>query len=386
MKQIDMHCHVGVIGNQNPQFGGMSKAYAESLLFKVFCVYARIKNPTPTDADFEQAAVDLINSSTQLDRVVCLALDHPYNKETGEPEPWRAHVWVDNSFVVHLNKTTKGKALIGASVHPYDKNFETRTKEVVDEGAVLMKWLPSSQQIDLASDEALRALKFMATVKKDNKPLPVLVHVGPEHAIWTSDVRTTSNDYLKWSAFDSILNFFRFSKKWFVPNVDRIISNLKAAVEAGGVIILAHCGLPYYSVKFIERIAEHSDFEPVRKLLLWSQEHQAKLRATGRYGPDDVLPGIYADVSAFCTPSRKLYFDDVNKLPRELLIYGSDFPTPVFELNADLKENIEDMKAVFEGKFERIIIPEDNLLDAHRTILESYFPGHPMFTNFSKMC
>ena len=380
MNRIDMHCHVGVIGDINPSYGGMSREYAASLLFKVFSVYARIKTPTPTDYDFEAAAISLINSSTQLNNVVCLALDPPYNQATGLREQEKAHVWVDNSFVIRINKITNGKALIGASVHPYDKDFKRRVTEVVNEGAALMKWLPSSQQIDLASPQVRDALEFLATAK-NGKPLPVLIHIGPEHAIWTSDVRTTSFDYLTWGVLDRIFNFFRFSKKFHVPNEKQIESNLKNAVQKGGILILAHCGLPYYAVKLWERIGEHSEFRQVKKLMEWTKQHQKSLVSNN----GAALPGIYADVSAFCTPSRQLYFKDVANLPPDLLVYGSDFPTPVFEINADHKENLEDMRAVFEGKIERIIIPEENLLDAHLTILESYFPGHPMFTTFSKM-
>ena len=92
----------------------------------------------------------------------------------------------------------------------------------------------------------------------------------------------------------------------------------------------------------------------------------------------------YADLSACATPFRRAYFDDIAKLPPELLLFGSDAPTPVFELSADLEEAWKDFKAILDGKLERIVIPQDNLLDVNCRELEHYFPGHPMFTNFAK--
>ena len=75
-----------------------------------------------------------------------------------------------------------------------------------------------------------------------------------------------------------------------------------------------------------------------------------------------------------------------NELVYEIfLLYGSDIPTPVFELSADIKENWEDFKAILKGDFSRIIIPQDNLLDINYKELKYYFPGHPMFTNFNAL-
>jgi hypothetical protein len=54
----------------------------------------------------------------------------------------------------------------------------------------------------------------------------------------------------------------------------------------------------------------------------------------------------------------------------------------VFELSADLDEVIEDFKAVMDGQWERVVVPEDNLIDVNYHELQHFFPDHPMFTNF----
>ncbi|MFC2026007.1 hypothetical protein ACFLUC_02305 [Chloroflexota bacterium] len=66
-------------------------------------------------------------------------------------------------------------------------------------------------------------------------------------------------------------------------------------------------------------------------------------------------------------------------------MFGSDFPTPVFELSADIDENKEDLLAVFNGQLDRVIIPEENLVDVNLAELQHFFPGHPMFTNFNSL-
>ncbi|MCI0330115.1 MAG: hypothetical protein L0196_04070 [candidate division Zixibacteria bacterium] len=368
-KRIDMHMHVGLLGNQWPQWGKLSDWYRRQLVYKIFLLYARIKEDQVSDRVLKEKALATIEASG-LDQVVCLALDPVYDAK-GVRRPELSHLWVDNDYIVELRKELPQKILLGASVHPYDPSFKERVKKYVGEGAVLLKWLPSAQQIDLADPRVKDALLFLAQAR-DGKPLPLLLHCGVEYAIPTSDFRTTSYDFLTWGWWDGFWNFWRFGKKWHRPKVKEIRANLEAALDAGAVIIFAHCGLPYFAPNFLKEFAEHSDFDEVRRYL------EGNLKA---------LSGkkrrAYADVSAFCTPFRRDYFKDVAKLPPEYLLFGSDFPTPAFELSADLGEMWEDFKAVMQGHLERIVIPEDNLLDVNYRELQAAFPGHPMFKNFN---
>jgi hypothetical protein len=169
---------------------------------------------------------------------------------------------------------------------------------------------------------------------------------------------------------DKIANIFRFNKKWHTPRVEQIHDNLRAALDEGAIIIFAHCGLPYYFSGLLSKVFEHSEFESVKRYL----EDTAGNAFNGK---------CYADVSAICTPFRKTYFKDIQKLPEELLLFGSDVPTPVFELSADIKEHWEDFKAIMKGDLRRIVIPQGNLLDVSLRELKYFFPGHAMFANFS---
>lgn len=93
----------------------------------------------------------------------------------------------------------------------------------------------------------------------------------------------------------------------------------------------------------------------------------------------------YADVSACATPFRRSYFQAIRDLPAEALLYGSDLPTPVFELSADVEERMEDLGAVLRGEVERIVVPEGNLIDVSWREMERAFPGHAMFQNFQAL-
>ncbi len=364
---IDMHFHVGVNGDIDERLGKLLDEYKQDTVFKFFLFFLRIKEKDVQDKILIQKTVETINTSSHINKVVCLALDHVYD-ENGNPEQSQSNMWVSNQFVLNL-QSKNSKILFGASVHPYDENFQSRVTECIKKGAVFLKWLPSAQQIDLAHEKTLKALEFLAQAK-NGKPLPLLLHVGPEYAIPSKNPKTTSYDFLSWSKSDAFWNQFRGKKKWYKPKLKKIHANLKTALDKGAVIIFAHCGLPYFS-SFA--FFEHSDFHVIKRYL---NQYPASGINGGR---------CYADVSACATPFRKQYFKSLKKLPAESLLFGSDLPTPVFELSADAKEVKRDFKAILKGKFDRIIVPQDNLLDVNYRELSNVFKkGHSMFTNFNQ--
>jgi len=330
-KVVDVHCHVGLLGNENPRWGQMSEWYTRQTVYKAFLIYGRMNPDNVSDRTLREATERAVGES-KVDHVVCLALDPVYDGQ-GQRREERSHMWVDNDYVLDLRQSLGEKVLLGASVHPYDPEFERRVLKYVDKGAVVLKWLPSAQQIDLADDRVRDALTFLATAR-DGAPLPLLLHNGPEYAIPSSDPRTQSYDCLTWTWWDQLRNSVRGSEKWHRPDTKKVEENLKAGLGAGTVIIFAHCGLPYYATNRFRQILEHSEFETVRRYL---DEFPADAVEGGR---------CYADVSACVTPFRRTYFKAMADLPPQSLLFGTDFPTPVFELSADLDEVMEDFRAV----------------------------------------
>lgn len=368
--RIDMHMHVGLLGDRWPEWGHFSSWYRRQINYRVFLFYGRMDEARVSDVNLRDATIKAIDTCG-LDKVVCLALD-PVFDVNGKRREDLSHVWVDNDFIIQeLRKALPKKVLLGASVHPYDPDFSKRARKYADEKAALFKWLPSAQQIDLADERVGKAMRELATIR-DGRPVPLLLHIGSEFAIPTSDDRTKSYDFLRWTWTDKLPNFFRGKKKWHTPQTKKIHDNIQAALDDGAVIIFAHAGLPYFSSGLLGGLLEHSDFKIVKKYL--DRTNKGEFRGK-----------CYTDVSAICIPTRARYFPDIKKLPPELILFGSDFPTPAFELSADLKELINDFKAILKGQFYRIIVPQDNLLDVNLRELQAIFSGHPMFTNFSSM-
>jgi len=369
-KRVDMHCHVGLMGDEYPHWGKMSEWYRRQAVFKVFLIYGRIKADEVSDRTLREATEKAIDGS-EVDHVVCLALDPVYDQR-GQRREDLSHMWVDSDYILDLRQSLGEKVLLGASAHPYDPDFKHRVNRYVDQGAVLLKWLPSAQQINLADERVRDALTFLATAK-DGAPLPLLLHVGAEYAILPSDPRVSSYDYLSWTWWDEFRNRLRGSKKWYRPQTQKMEENLRAGLGEGAVIIFAHCGLPYYAPNWLKRVLEHSEFKTVSRYL---QDYPADSLEGGR---------CYADVSACVTPFRRSYFAAIRKLPPQSLVFGSDFPTPVFELSADVGEMMDDLRAMLKGQWDRIIVPQDNLIDVNYRELNHFFPDHPMFTNFNAL-
>ncbi|MGD9347067.1 MAG: hypothetical protein PVH84_14455 [Candidatus Aminicenantes bacterium] len=366
----DMHFHVGVLGDEDSTMGKLTAEFRQRIEYKVFLLYARLKEGDVSDQKLWEAVKETIESCN-LDHVVCLALDPVYD-HSGNRREDKSLMWVANDYVIKLRDEMGDKVLLGASVHPYDPSFEARVNDLVAKDAALIKWLPSAQQIDLADEKVRDALVFLAGARNGD-PLPVLLHVGPEYAIPSSDPRTTSYDFLSWTVWDKIGNFFRGANKWHTPQVEKIHTNLRAGLDKGAIIIFAHCGLPYYAPHWLRRIFEHSDFKSVRRYI---EEYPADGTEARR---------CYTDLSACVTPFRRSYFPDIGELPPDSLLFGSDFPTPVFELSANVGELMDDLKSVFKGNLERIVVPQDNLLDVNLRELRHFFPEHPMFTNFNRL-
>ena len=369
--RIDGHVHVGLVGDEHPELGRMSEYFRSRFEYRVFLAYERIDPDRVCDKVLREATVEALATSG-VDHAVCLALDPVYD-DHGRRREDLSHMWVGNEYVIGLRDELGDKVLLGASVHPYDPDFEARVRTLVDRGAVLLKWLPSAQGIDLADERTRAAMVSLAHLGADGGPLPLLLHTGMEYAIPPCDPHLVSNDFLSWSAWDGMKNKLRFGKRWRRPDLGGLRLSLEAALGEGAVIIFAHCGLPYFASGPLAPLLEHSDFKAVCGYL------DGWPAAGGRGGR------CFADLSACCTPFRKPYFPRLAKLSEASLLAGSDFPTPVFELSAGLDEAAEDAKAMLHGDLARLIVPEDNLLDVNQRELGVAFPGHPMFTNLGDL-
>ncbi len=362
---IDCHMHVGLLGNEWPHYGRFSDWYKQQITYKVFLLYGDLPPDQATDTKLHETLIRVLSTTEVVNRIVCLALDPVYDR-AGNRHEEASNVWTANEYVLKLQADVGEKVLFGASVHPYRLDFEEQVTEWVGKGAVLLKWLPSAQQFSLGDEKVGQAMKYLATAK-GGKPLPLLLHCGPEYAIPSTDPKTWTYDFISWSLLDRVKNLFAGR---YTPDVAGAKRNLQAALDAGAQIIFAHCGLPYFSSGLLGDVFEHSDFGTVGDWLA------ANVGAT--------YPGrCYADVSALCTPLRKAFFQDVANMPADYLLLGSDFPTPSFELFSDPDQAMRDFKEVMKGHIEHLIVPAGNLLDFNVRQLQRAFPGHSLLRNFA---
>jgi predicted TIM-barrel fold metal-dependent hydrolase len=230
----------------------------------------------------------IIHKSRKIDKMILLALDQVYDEERVLRKE-RTNLYTSNKCLFHLREEYKqkydeDKILVGASIHPYreEADWLRELEFCIENGAVLCKWIPSSQMINPHHSHCNRFYD-----KLSEYDLPLLCHVGPEDSLPTWD-RT-------YKQFDS----------------PRFLTN---ALAKGVTVIAAHCALPYFYP-----FENDDDFIDLITLLREAVINDWKL---------------YADLSAICTPFRSPFIEDIKRhIGAEKLIYGSDYPLPISDLS-----------------------------------------------------
>jgi len=207
--------------------------------------------------------------TSEIDRAVLLAFDGAYRRD-GSHDEANTLVVTENDFVAGIAASHR-KALFGASVHPYRRDALQETERLIERGAVLMKWLPGAQNIQPDDPICFPYYEMLARYR-----VPLLCHTGAEHAL---------------KRFPNTLN----DPKRLIP-----------ALERGVTVIAAHCGARMmlhekcYLRDWCEMAVKYANF--------------------------------YGDISAFGLPVRAWALRKLLAKPEfaEKLVYGSDFPAPVF--------------------------------------------------------
>lgn len=208
--------------------------------------------------------VDAIESS-MLDRAVLLALDSPHDEDGREMSGGSAVVCA-NDYVASLCGTS-GKTLFGASIHPYRKDALQQLERCIENGACLVKWVPSAQNIDPRDERCFPFYEMLSAYK-----LPLLSHTGIEHTL--NGRNNGLNDPAR-----------------LVP-----------ALKYGVTVIAAHCGARMM-------LHERSYFDSWCKMVM---DHE----------------NCYGDISAFIIPTRLHLLSRIRNDEQLLakVLFGSDFP------------------------------------------------------------
>jgi len=218
---------------------------------------------------FQRLSERLARSRYVRDAVV-LALDGVIVE--GQLDPSQTEFYVPNAFVSE-GTAAHANLRYGASINPYRSDAIPRLRQAKQDGAVLIKWIPSIMMIDPADPQLEAFYREMARLE-----LPLLSHTGQERSF------TRARDEL----------------------ADPI--RLAYPLELGVTVIAAHVATT--------GITEgESNFE--RLLPMFE-----------RY------PRLYADISSLTQVNKLGYLRKVVQRPDldGRLIYGTDWPLPFFPL------------------------------------------------------
>lgn len=218
-----------------------------------------------TERQVENLLVQSVEQTSELDGVVVLALDAVHDVD-GRADLANTHLYVSNDYVIELAARHR-KLLFGASVHPYRTDAVAELQRCADAGAVLIKWLPITQNFNPADARCIPFYEALAHLG-----IPLLSHTGSEHAL---------------------------------PNLDKTVADpmlLQEAARRGVKIIAAHCGSRLFPWEI--------DYLPNWARLAREFEH------------------FFGDTAALNVPGRWYALEKILRDPvlSTKLVHGSDWP------------------------------------------------------------
>lgn len=180
---VDIHCHTAGIG------AGGSGCFVSPRLRRSwkYHVYLRAFGVREQELLHEGDGLVLrrlsetLAGSRRVTAAVILAMDGVITPE-GKLDEARTELFIPGEYVARETRRYPN-LLYGASINPYRPDALERLERAAEDGAVLMKWLPSIQQIDPADE---RLSEFYLKMKELGMPL--LTHTGKESSFtWTRD-------------------------------------------------------------------------------------------------------------------------------------------------------------------------------------------------------
>lgn len=273
---IDMHCHHFTFKNG----GYIHPKFINSWRIRMYlagiglirwrdAIHGNLPGLDQIDEMYRAKLVTETVEST-LDHVVALAFDGIYD-EKGLLNKHQTIKYVSNDAVLDLMRDSP-KFLLGASVNPLRRDWKDELEKCLDQGAALIKWLPSVMNFDPADkriDPFYQRLYDTGT--------PILMHVGFELALPTANTQFAH------------------------------MNRLERVLQTGVTVIAAHCcggwPMPFFD------IASLWEFPVMRRLI-------------GQY------PNLYFDIAGMMAPHRKprLMSALADPVIRERIVYGTDYP------------------------------------------------------------
>ena len=269
--RIDIHVHLAGVGT-----GGsgcwISPRFERRYTFRLLRWWHGITSAQlreSVDQDWVDRVARMVRES-ELDRAVVLGFDGVYD-ERGEFDPGRSQLVVPPSWVFEACRRYPGELLPGPSVNPFRRDAMERLEECIQGGAVLIKWLPSAQDIDPSHPHLAEFYQRLA-----ESGIPLLVHTGGGEMTFR-EVRPELKE----------------------------LALLRTPLDAGVTVICAHSATPIL-------LSRDRNQLPLMRSML--QEY----------------PHLWADNSGMANPSRFAYLPRLAREPlfQARTLYGSDFPVP----------------------------------------------------------
>ncbi len=324
---IDMHVHFGA--PEDTDSGCYwSEEFEKGVAFLAMRLVTNNLFGKITIRRVKKHLLGVINGSEKVDKTVLLALDEVYDNAS-EVQRKKTHLHVPNSYLAKL-ADENDRVLFGASIHPFRSDWEGELQRCLDNKAVLCKWIPSSQQIDLMHPNCIPFYEKLA-----ENDLPLLCHVGPEAAIPPFDQPSQE------------LNSPRF---------------LRSALDVGVTVIAAHAALPLLPPP------------------LQSDRYYRELVDLFNEGSNKNWK-LYTDLSAINLGPRNLYIDKIKRdIPADRLVFGSDYPIPILDISQSPHLSLWKWLKHF---FQTICIK--NPLDKNYVLIENMEFDEVLFCNASNI-
>lgn len=231
----------------------------------------KIKNEdlkTRADTDWQQKVSALVAGSV-VDYGVVLGFDGVYHKKTHELDLAHSQMIIPHDWVFATCKKYPN-LLPGPSINPFKQDALQELDYCIQNGAVLIKWLPATQSIDVGSSDLKEFYRRMAAHK-----IPLLVHMGGERTF-----------------------------KEVSPEFNNVRS-MKVPLEMGVKVICAHSATRIIGSRERDQQGDLTDLMKE-------------------------FPHLYLDNSGMCNPGRFLHIHTLpkNSLAESRTLYGSDWPVP----------------------------------------------------------
>lgn len=264
---IDIHCHTAGIG------AGASGCFVSSTMrsnvrFKFFLNTFGVSERELLqhgDRLVLRRLSQRIDESRHVTAAVVLAMDGVVDSH-GRLDEAGTEIYIPNEFLAQECRNYSN-LLFGASINPHRRDALERLERAAEEGAVLLKWLPSIKGIDPGDARLKPFYRRLQELR-----LPLLTHTGSERSFTRTDNRLA--DPLR----------------------------LRAALDEGVTVVAAHCASN----------GKNEGQANLERLLTLFREY----------------PNLYADFSSLTQANRLGHLSRVlrNVDIHERLLYGSDMP------------------------------------------------------------